>query len=107
MSRATSGESGGGALSRNAAAGAGDLLALAAAPTFAIMALVTEVSSGGGGMEMPGHGAHPFPLGEMTTMYLLMAVFSAVPWLRRMRARRGTTQHHLPDAAAAGAATQR
>lgn len=71
---------------------AADLLALAAAPVFAVMAIVTEASSGGG-MEMPGHGAHGAPLSQMTTMYLLMAVFHAVPWVKRMRAGKRTAEH--------------
>jgi hypothetical protein len=63
-------------------ASAGYLLALAAAPTFAIMALLTGIQDGG----MPGmlcstaHDASP--LTGMVPMYLLMSAFHSAPWLR-------------------------
>jgi len=78
--RATAGVCAGGG---NAAAfGAADLLGLAAAPTFATMALLTSVF-GGGPMEMlcsPAHSASP--LGGMVPMYLLMSAFHLTPWMR-------------------------
>ena len=58
------------------------LLSLAAAPTFAIMALLTGIQDGG----MPGilcsatHNASP--LTGMVPMYLLMSAFHSAPWLR-------------------------
>ncbi|MGH8147036.1 MAG: hypothetical protein ACREPY_11945 [Rhodanobacteraceae bacterium] len=57
-------------------------LHLAAAPTFAVMALLTGIA-GSGAADMlcsPTHGMSP--LGGMTAMYLLMAAFHASPWLR-------------------------
>jgi hypothetical protein len=58
------------------------LLALAAAPTFAIMALLTGIQDGG----MPGmlcSAAHDaLPLTGMVPMYLLMSAFHSAPWLR-------------------------
>jgi hypothetical protein len=58
--------------------GAADWLCLAAAPTFAIMALLTGV-----------HGAGPTdmlcsasPLSGMVPMYLLMSAFHLTPWLK-------------------------
>jgi hypothetical protein len=56
-------------------------LSLAAAPTFAIMAVATAF---GGAPEMLCGPAPPSPLSGMALMYLLMSVFHAAPWLRRM-----------------------
>jgi hypothetical protein len=57
---------------------AADALSLAAAPTFAAMALAAAVAGGGGGI----CGAAMSPLGGMVPMYLLMAAFHTAPWLR-------------------------
>jgi hypothetical protein len=82
MSLACSGESGGQAARRNAAVlGAADGLALAAAPTFALMALLTGVL-GGGPMETLCAAAHGSPFSGMVTMYLLMSAFHAAAWLK-------------------------
>ena len=69
--------------------GAADFLYLAAAPTFAIMALLTAVPGGGSAEALCGAS----PLSGMVPMYLLMSAFHAAPWLklishRRNRARR-------------------
>ena len=65
------------------------LLSLAAAPIFAIMALLTGMQNGG----MPGMlclAAHDTSLlTGMVPMYLLMSVFHSVPWLRLITVRRG------------------
>ncbi len=53
------------------------LLSLAAAPTFASMALVTGVL---GSTDMLCSSASP--LNGMVLMYLLMAAFHLAPWLR-------------------------
>jgi hypothetical protein len=57
-------------------------LSLAAAPIFAIMALLTAIQDGG----MPGmlcSAAHDaWPLTGMVPMYLLMSAFHSAPWLR-------------------------
>ena len=86
MSQACTGKSDGGATHRNAAAlRAADGLALAASPTFAIMALLTGVL-GGGPAEMLCSAAHVSPLSGMVTMYLLMSAFHVAPWLKLIRA---------------------
>jgi hypothetical protein len=84
MSQGCSGGSDGGATRRNAHRVA-DALALAASPTFAMMALATAVMSGGSA-EMSGMGAHASPFGGMVTMYLLMSAFHASAWLKLIRA---------------------
>jgi hypothetical protein len=63
-------------------------LSLAAAPTFAFMALLTAIEDGG----MPGMlclGVQDgSPLTGMVPMYLLMTAFHAAPWLRLLAGRR-------------------
>jgi hypothetical protein len=68
-----------------AAIGAADFLYLAAAPTFAIMALLTSVL-GGGAVEALCSGASP--LSGMVPMYLLMSAFHLAPWLKLISRRR-------------------
>jgi hypothetical protein len=69
----------------NAAAyGAADVLYLAAAPTFAIMALLTGIL-GGPGEALCAAGS---PLGGMVPMYLLMSAFHSAPWLKLVTGRR-------------------
>lgn len=73
--------------SRNAAAiGAADWLYLAAAPTFAIMALLTGVL-GGGSPDALCSAAGASPLGGMVPMYLLMSAFHLAPWLKLIAGR--------------------
>jgi len=68
-----------------AAIGAADFLYLAAAPTFAIMALLTFVL-GGGSPDALCSGASP--LSGMVPMYLLMGAFHLAPWLKLISNRR-------------------
>jgi hypothetical protein len=62
--------------------GVTECLHLAATPTFAVMALLTGVVSGGSAdMLCPaGHGMSP--LGGMAVMYLLMSAFHSASWLK-------------------------
>jgi len=66
---------------------AADWLYLAAAPTFAIMALLTGVL-GGGPADALCSIAGVSPLGGMMPMYLLMSAFHLAPWLKLLGGRR-------------------
>jgi hypothetical protein len=67
-------------------------LGLAAAPTFATMALLTGVL-GDGKMAMMCSSAHdPSSLDGMVPMYLLMSAFHLAPWLKLIANRRGRTR---------------
>jgi hypothetical protein len=71
--------------------GLADCLSLAAAPTFALMAMATGAFGGGQPQmfcsAMPGAS----PLSGMVPMYLLMSAFHLAPWLRLIsRRRKGT-----------------
>jgi hypothetical protein len=59
--------------------GAVEFLSLAAAPTFAAMALLTAVGGGGPLAMLCGTSS----LTGMIPMYLLMSAFHAGPWLKR------------------------
>ena len=63
------------------------LLSLAAAPTFAIMALLAEMQGGG----MPGAlcsaAYDASPLTGMVPMYVLMSAFHLPPWLKLLAKR--------------------
>lgn len=65
-------------------------LSLAAAPSFAIMALLTGIPDGGASHMVCSPMQGGSPLGGMTAMYLLMSVFHSPPWLKLLsRQRRG------------------
>ena len=66
---------------------AADWLYLAAAPTFAIMALLTGVL-GGGRADGLCSIAGMSPLAGMMPMYLLMTAFHLAPWLKLIAGRR-------------------
>ncbi len=67
-------------------------LNLAAAPTFAIMALLTLAGALGRPPEM-----HASPLTGMVPMYLLMGAFHSAPWLRRDLSRRSGERRNRID----------
>jgi len=67
---------------------AADWLCLAAAPTFAIMALLTGVLAGGQMAMICSTAPDASPLGGMAAMYLLMSAFHSAPWLRLIFRRR-------------------
>ena len=64
---------------------AADWLYLAAAPTFAIMALLTAVLGGPADLLCSAVGSSP--LSGMTPMYLLMSAFHLAPWLKLVAGR--------------------
>jgi len=57
-------------------------LSLAAAPTFAITAVVTGVLGGGAHDVRCAAASHASVLGGMTPMYLMMTAFNVAPWLQ-------------------------
>jgi hypothetical protein len=59
-----------------------DWLSLAAAPTFAIMALLTGVSGGREANMLCAAGQAMSPFSGMAAMYLLMSAFHLAPWLK-------------------------
>ncbi|TPK35020.1 hypothetical protein [Mesorhizobium sp. B2-5-3] len=59
--------------------GIADWLGLAAAPTFALMALLAGIFGGDEAMLCMGTSS---PLTGMPAMYLLMSAFHLAPWLR-------------------------
>ncbi len=78
----------------HAAPGVAGLLGLAAAPTFALMALWTGLFSGQPDMLcMAMQGSSP--MSGMTVMYLLMSAFHAAPWLKLISRRRSRARGSL------------
>ena len=68
--------------------GAADWLSFAAAPTFALMALLTPVLGGTADM-ICAAAPDASPLSGMVPMYWLMAAFHAAPWLKLASRRHG------------------
>ncbi|GEC35316.1 hypothetical protein N181_23030 [Sinorhizobium fredii USDA 205] len=71
--------------------GAADWLSLAAAPTFAFMAIVTGALGGPPDMLCASADEAPAITG-MVSMYVLMSAFHSAPWLR-LAARRRSYAH--------------
>jgi hypothetical protein len=80
--------------SGHAAVGAADWLCLAAAPTFAVMALLTAVL-GGGAPDVLCSAAND-ALSGMVPMYLLMSAFHSAPWLKLVSSRRSGARRSFP-----------
>ena len=76
----------------DAAPGAAGWLCLAAAPTFAIMALLTGVLGGGPQDVFCSAVQGASPLSGMVWMYLLMSAFHSAPWLKLIASRRNGAQ---------------
>jgi hypothetical protein len=74
------------------ALGAAGWLGLAAAPTFAIMALLTGIFGGGPPDVFCPSAASP--LNGMVLMYLLMSAFHSAPWLKLVRGQRSDVRPH-------------
>src|SRR5258708_5359052 len=68
--------------------GAADFLYLAAAPTFAIMALLTGVLGGSSADMLCSAAQDASRLSGMVPMYLLMSAFHLAPWLKLISSRR-------------------
>lgn len=86
MSQACSGGSGSVPRRNAAARRLANGLYLAAAPTFATMALLTGVL-GGGLPDALCSTVGASPLGGMVPMYLLMSAFHSAPWLKLIAGR--------------------
>ena len=77
--------------SHAAALDAAGWLGLAAAPTFAVMALLSCVT--GGDADMMCSAAHAVsPLSGMVPMYVLMSAFHLAPWLKLISRRRSVAR---------------
>jgi len=59
-------------------------LALVAAPTFALMALLTGLTERGMSDPLCSVLHSNLPVSSMTWMYMLMSVFHLGPWLKRV-----------------------
>jgi hypothetical protein len=74
----------------SAALGAADVVCLAAAPSFAIIALLSGVL-GGSPPDMLCSAMHDAsPSSGMALMYVLMSSFHTAPWLKPMSGRRSS-----------------
>ena len=85
-------------VSGNATArGPAEWLGLAAAPTFATMALLTGVLGGGSPDMLCAAAPGASPLSGMALMYLLMSAFHLAPWLKLISSQRCGARNGLND----------
>jgi hypothetical protein len=68
--------------------GADRVLSFAAAPVFAIMAILTGIPVGGMPVMVCSPAHDPSPFNGMALMYLLMGALHVGPWLRLITVRR-------------------
>ena len=97
MSEALTGGCASGAIhesGRAPAPGMAGWLGLAAAPTFAIMALLTAILDGGAPHMLCSAALDASPLSGMVTMYLLMSAFHSGPWLKLVSSRSASEIRH-------------
>jgi hypothetical protein len=73
------------------ALGVADWLSLAAAPTFAVMALLTACLGGVRPAMLCSAMGGATPLTGMVTMYVLMSAFHSMPWLKLVSSWRART----------------
>jgi hypothetical protein len=66
-------------------------LSLAAAPTFAFMAVLTGIHDSGAHEMLCSAATHTSLLSGMVPMYLLMSAFHSAPWLKFISSRRSGT----------------
>lgn len=78
--------SGEGGAKGEASLSAAKWLTLAAAPTFALMAVLTALG-GGPADVLCSTGAGALPVGGMAPMYVLMSAFHTAPWLKLIAGR--------------------
>jgi hypothetical protein len=78
-----------------AALGAADWLRFTAAPTFAIMALLTGVLGVGSQVMLCSTAPDASPLSGMVWMYMLMSAFHLAPWLKLISSRTSGAQPSL------------
>ena len=77
------------------ALGAADWLCLAAAPTFALMALLTGVLGGNPPDLLCSAAQDASPLSGMIPMYVLMSAFHSGPWLKLISSRRSSARRSI------------
>lgn len=82
-----------------AAFGMAEVLSLAAAPTFAVMALFTSLLGPGPADLLCATAQDASPLGGMVPMYLLMSMFHSGVWLKMLAHRQQSSRRRDPRAA--------